>query len=314
MIYQTVTVGLSFLLLATSRAELLVSEVMPGTDHGYLDETGVSNDWIELYNAGQSELRLERFSLTDDPESLTKWQLPEARLQPGQFLVVFASGKDRRNASFPHTNFKLKSGGEYLALALMEEQKIVQEFAPSLPPLRKGQSCGYLFEADQLVGDRLTIFSRATPGARNDAPSVQPRVKDTKFSVDRGFYDKPFEVEVSSATKGAEIRYTLDGSPPSPEEGLIYESPIQIGSTAILRVMAWKENYLPTDIDTVSYIFPSQVIRQPARPEGWPTHYKAKVNPFFARIAGKGAIDEEGVIVKYAMASPETLGRAARGA
>ena len=307
MIYRILTVGLLFLLLPTARAELLVSEVMPGTEHGYLDENGVSNDWIELYNAGRSELQLERFSLTDDPESLTKWQLPEARLQPGQFLVVFASGKDRRNASFPHANFKLKSGGEYLALVLIEEQKIIQEFAPSLPPVQKGQSCGYPFEGDQLVGDRLTMFSRATPGSRNDAPSVQPRVKDTKFSVDRGFYHKPFEVEVSSATKGAEIRYTLDGSPPSPEEGLVYESPIQIDSTSILRVMAWKENYLPTDIDTVSYIFPSQVIRQPARPEGWPTHYKAKVNPFFARIAGEGAIDEKGVIVKYAMASPETL-------
>ena len=127
MIYRILTVGLLFLLLPTARAELLVSEVMPGTEHGYLDENGVSNDWIELYNAGRSELQLERFSLTDDPESLTKWQLPEARLQPGQFLVVFASGKDRRNASFPHANFKLKSGGEYLALVLIEEQKIIQE-------------------------------------------------------------------------------------------------------------------------------------------------------------------------------------------
>lgn len=304
---RILTIGLCFLLLPSLRAELLVSEVMPGTEHGYLDENGLKSDWIELYNAGDSEIELGLFCLTDDPESLSKWQLPEARLKPGQFLVVFASGQDRRHPRFPHANFKLKSEGEYLALVLMEEQKITQEFSPSLPSVGKGQSCGYLFEGERLVGDHLTIFSRATPGAINDAPAVWPRVKDTKFSVDRGFYQKPFKVEVRSATEGAEIRYTLDGSPPSPQEGLIYEAPILIESTSILRVMAWKENHLSTDIDTASYIFPSQVMRQPAHPEGWPTHYEAKVNPFFARIAGKDSIDEEGVIVKYAMASPESL-------
>ena len=290
------------------RAELLVSEVMPGTEHDYVDEDGVSNDWIELYNAGDSEVELGLFSLTDDPQNLTKWQLPEAQLKPGEFLVVFASGKDRRNASVPHTNFKLKSEGEYLALVLMEEKKVRQEFLPALPSVAKSRSCGYLFRGGRMVAGQLTIFSRGTPGARNDAPSVQPRVKDTKFSVDRGFYQTPFEVEISSATEGAEIRYTLDGTPPSSRNGLIYKDPIPIESTSVLRVMAWKEEHLSTDIDTVSYIFPSHVAKQPARPEGWPTHYEAKLNPFFARMAGKDATDENGVIVKYAMASSENLG------
>ena len=210
--------------------------------------------------------------------------MPESRLDPGEFLVVFASGKDRRQGEFPHTNFKLKSEGEYLALVRIEDRKIIQEFLPSLPPVGKGRSCGYLFRGDRPLMDKLTVFSRSTPGARNDAPSIQPRVKDTKFSVDRGFYQKPFEVELSSATEGAEIRYTLDGSPPSSRQGLIYEDPILIEETSVLRVMAWKEGHLPTDIDTASYIFPSHVLKQPARPEGWPTHYDAKVNPFLSLI------------------------------
>ncbi len=307
MFYRILVAGLCLWVFPTLRAELLVSEVMPGTEHGYLDEDGARNDWIELFNAGDRVLELGLFSLTDDPELLTKWQLPERRLDPGEFLVVFASGKDRRQGEFPHTNFKLKSEGEYLALVRIEDRKIIQEFLPSLPPVGKGRSCGYLFRGDRPLIDKLTVFSRSTPGARNDVPSIQPRVKDTKFSVDRGFYQKPFEVELSSATEGAEIRYTLDGSPPSSRQGLIYEDPILIEETSVLRVMAWKEGHLPTDIDTASYIFPSHVLKQPARPEGWPTHYDAKVNPFFARIAGKDAVDDEGVVVKYAMASPESL-------
>ena len=300
--------GFCFLAISGLRAELQISEIMPGTAHDYPDEEGDHNDWIELHNSGEEEVLLNDYALTDDPENLLKWKLPGGSLKAGGYLVVFASGKDRRALKAPHANFKLKSEGEYLALVLSSAGMVLQEFAPSFPKVRKGQSCGYRFKGDRLVSGQPTVFAKPTPGARNDAPSVEPRVADTKFSIDRGFYQDPFEVELTSATEGAEIRYTLDGSPPSMEEGLVYDEPIRVETTTVLRVMAWKEGHLPTDIDTASYIFTSEVLRQPVRPDGWPTHYEAKLNPFFARMAGPDAVDEKGVIVKYAMTPPEKLG------
>jgi len=299
--------GLSFVSLSVMQAELLISEIMPGTEHDHLDEEGKRNDWIELCNSGSKEVSLEGYALTDDPKNLLKWELPAGSLEPGGYLTVFASGKDREGPEALHANFKLKSEGEYLALVLVKGPRILQEFLPAFPKLGKGQSCGYRFRGDRLLRDEFTVFAHPSPDAKNDSPSVEPRVADTKFSIDRGFYREPFEVELSTATGDAEIRYTLDGSPPSAGEGLIYRKPIRIETTTVLRVMAWKKGHLSTDIDTASYIFTSHVLQQPARPEGWPTHYEAKPNPFFARMVGADTSDEKGVIVNYAMTPPEKL-------
>ncbi|MEO1836730.1 MAG: lamin tail domain-containing protein, partial [Akkermansiaceae bacterium] len=232
---QLLALGLSLVALPALRAELLISEIMPGTEHDHLDEEGKRNDWVELHNSGSEEISLEGHALTDDPENLLKWEFPAGSLKPGDYLTVFASGKDRKGRKFLHTNFKLKSEGEYLALVLVKGRRILQEFSPAFPKVGKGQSCGYRFTGDRLLSDQLIVLAHPTPGAKNDAPSVEPRVTDTKFSLDRGFYRAPFEVELSTATEGAEIRYTLDGSVPSSERGLVYRKPVRIETTTVLR-------------------------------------------------------------------------------
>ena len=76
-----------------------------------------------------------------------------------------------------------------------------------------------------------------SPGSINGATYGGP-VADTKFSIDRGFFDAAFDLAITSATAGAEIRYTLDGTTPSPTQGLIYTTPIPINSTTVVRAMA----------------------------------------------------------------------------
>ncbi|MEC9056486.1 MAG: lamin tail domain-containing protein, partial [Verrucomicrobiota bacterium] len=80
--------GLSFVALPMLRAELLISEIMPGTGHDHLDEEGKRNDWIELVNSGSEEVSLEGYALTDDPDNLLKWELPAGSLKPGGYLTV----------------------------------------------------------------------------------------------------------------------------------------------------------------------------------------------------------------------------------
>ena len=75
-------------------------------------------------------------------------------------------------------------------------------------------------------------------------------VADTQFSVDRGFYDAPFEVEITSDTPGAEIHYTTDGSEPTATTGSVYAGPITINRTTTLRAAAYKPGYISTNIDT----------------------------------------------------------------
>ncbi len=107
-------------------------------------------------------------------------------------------------------------------------------------------------------------FSQPTPGAANQAGSLG-LVADTKFSVDRGFFDAPFEVAITSATTGAEIYYTTNGAAPTPLNGRLYTGPIQIRGTTVLRAVATKPGWTPSDVDTHSYIFLSQVLTQTHR-------------------------------------------------
>jgi len=60
------------------------------------DEDGDYSDWLELYNHGQLSIDLNGFSLTDDPDSLQKWRFGSIEMAPNEFLLVFASDKDRQ--------------------------------------------------------------------------------------------------------------------------------------------------------------------------------------------------------------------------
>ncbi|HUF74822.1 MAG TPA: CotH kinase family protein, partial [Longimicrobiales bacterium] len=110
----------------------------------------------------------------------------------------------------------------------------------------------------------LVYFQNPTPGAPNDPSGVIDFVGDTKFSVGRGFFEEPFEVEITSATPGAQVRYTLDRSAPTATTGLAVEGPLRITATTVLRAAAFKQGFAPTNVDTQTYIFLDDVLKQPA--------------------------------------------------
>ena len=87
-------------------------------------------------------------------------------------------------------------------------------------------------------------------------------VADTRFSVDRGIFDDPFLVEITTETGGAEIWYTIDGARPSPGHGAAYREPILIDGTTILRAAAFKPGLGPTNVDTQTYLFPRDIVGQ----------------------------------------------------
>ena len=64
-----------------------------------VDEDGEFPDWIELYNSGIDTVQLYNYALTDDPTIPNKWTLPNVILLPGEYKVIFCSGKDRKPIS-----------------------------------------------------------------------------------------------------------------------------------------------------------------------------------------------------------------------
>ena len=126
-------------------------------------------------------------------------------------------------------------------------------------------------------------YTTATPGAANANSDLTGRVDDTTFSHDRGFHDAPFNLVIESDTPGATIRYTLDGTPPTATSGLIYSGPVRIAGTTVLRAAAFKPGMLPSDVDTQTYLFLDDVIRQSANGQpsaGWPASWSPNTTDY----------------------------------
>ena len=115
-------------------SEFLASNSSIDEQEGFVDEDNDSSDWIEIYNPTDVAVNLESWFLTDNKSELTKWQFPSVTISAGDYLIVFASEKNRTNpGSELHTNFKLSADGEYLALVMPDGQTVVSEFAPEFP-------------------------------------------------------------------------------------------------------------------------------------------------------------------------------------
>ena len=124
-----------------------------------------------------------------------------------------------------------------------------------------------------ILGLTEHYFAVPTPGGVNST-SYYARVGDIQFSHEHGFYGTPFSVTLSTATAGAQIRYTTDGSTPTATTGTVYSAPISITGTTVLRAAAFKAGHDPAPVATRTYLFLADVLAQSptgAPPAGWPT-------------------------------------------
>jgi hypothetical protein len=241
-------------------AHVWISEFMTAGS-ALKDEDGSTPDWIEIWNTDGSTVNLNGWHLTDETGNLTKWTFPATNVASGQFLDVFASGKNRALAGAPlHTNFKLSSAGEYLVLVEPDGRTIAHQYSPAYPPQVYGASYGMQYNAE--TGNWEDVyFVQPTPGATN-SEGYLGLVGDVQFSVPSGFVDLPFTVTLSTATDGAQIVFTTNGAAPARATGLPYAGPIPITRNTVLRAMASKPGYRTTAAATRTYISIASVISQ----------------------------------------------------
>ncbi len=255
----------------TVEADVIINEFVASNRLSHPDGDGNYSDWIELYNLSVNSISLDGWYLTDDKNNLQKWPFPLNAVISGEaYLVVFASGQSTNNyidaGGNLHTNFALDKDGEYLAI-VSPEGSVVHEYDPAYPPQETDFSYGLWY-------DLVRYFETTTPGQANS--DAFPGFTDKpNYSVDRGFYDQPFTLEITSDAPGAFIRYTLDGSEPTEQHGTIYDpnTPLQISTTTVVRSVAIKSPYRPGNTKTATYIFIDDVAQQPTDPAGWPDNW-----------------------------------------
>jgi len=208
---------LLLLIKPTFSQQLFINELMASNQTTIQDSDGDYPDWIELYNAGEDAINLEGYSISDDIELAAKWVFPSITLLPNEFLFIFASDKNRYDTTELHTNFKIKSGGEFLLLS--------DNFG-ELVDINEPVSLG----ADQSYGrlpDGSTskvLFHVSSPGVSNTNGIVCSIVS---FSHDPGFYTDDIGLEMFSSFNDS-IYYTLNGSEPHPDSAgtFLYDSSV----------------------------------------------------------------------------------------
>ncbi|NQT82580.1 CotH kinase family protein, partial [bacterium] len=109
--------------------------------------------------------------------------------------------------------------------------------------------------------DTPMFLTTPTPGKEN-VTGVLGYISDVRFSIERGFFEEPFDVAITTSTEVAQIYYTLNGSKPTPETGIPYTNAIAVSGTTVLRAAAFKPGYQPSKVGTQTYFFLDDVILQ----------------------------------------------------
>lgn len=73
------------------------------------------------------------------------------------------------------------------------------------------------------------------------------------FDLPDGTYDHPVTVTLATATAGASIRYTTDGSIPSATTGTLYSGPIGVGTTTTIKAIASKTGLTDSPVTVSRY-------------------------------------------------------------
>ncbi len=187
---------------------IVINEILSSNSFSNMDEDGSYQDWIELYNNGATTLNLSGYGLSDDATILYKWTFPSVSIAPGEYLLVWASDKNRTVAGSPlHTNFKLAMAGN--SVLLTNPSGTTVDMVPSIP-MQSDISYGRLPNGS----GAFVFFQAITPNAVNSNVGYSELLTPPTFSQNSGFFTAGFDLTLSSTIPGTTVLYTLDGSEP----------------------------------------------------------------------------------------------------
>ena len=255
--------GLLFFLLFAELRDIrpakigvVINEVLVQNRFTHFDEDEHSSDWLEIYNGGARTVDLEGYGLSDDSKDPHKWVFPKVVLPGGEFLLIWCSGKNRREADKSlHTNFRLGRLGQTILVSAPDGELLD---ALVLTPQTEDRSYG---RSPNGSGD-FCYYLRPTPMEPNSGPISRETIPSRiELHPPGGFFRNPIEIQIASPlpVRGIEIRYTTNGSKPN-SRSLAYRDAIPLepheyqAGTVIRAAAFWGEERV-TPIETHSYFW-----------------------------------------------------------
>ena len=214
--------------------EYMINEIAPLNNY-FPDEYGEFDDWIEIYNGDVNTVWLDDIYLTDDFNEPLKYKIDGPyMIRAGGFLMIWLDGQTYQGQL--HAPFKLKSGGEQIAITQMIGEEIIWIDSLTFGPVLMNTSLGRISDGHP----DFALLSEITPGYSNKGASrflAAPLLYPEGKIIDGGQ-----DITIISAEPGSQIRFTLDGSEPDLESAL-YSGPIHIDSTLQVNAKAFKTGY-----------------------------------------------------------------------
>lgn len=185
---------------------LMINEVCTSAKESVKDAAGESPDWVEIYNASPKAIDISGIGLSDGSKNKFKFAFPEGTVIAADgYIIVYCDDAVNQAEGEYHAEFKLSADGETVYLTHPEYGEIDSVAVPEL-----GEDVTY---GRYENGSENFTYLTYTPCKTNDTASVVEQSEKPVFSVEGGFYDTEFMLELSSIS-GSDILYTIDGSDP----------------------------------------------------------------------------------------------------
>ncbi len=209
-------------------------------------------DYVEIYNSSTQTWDLSGWGLSDNIGWPLKWTFPQGTsIFPGEYKVIMLDGSKSAgvDANRLHASFSLtRSGGETLTFSDATGRILDKLYLPEIPTdVSYGRTTG---------GNGFFYYDAPTPGTENghgfSGFSQKPR-----FDTPSGLYSGTISVGID-VPNGTTVRYTLDGSIPTIDNGILYlpgnADMTNFSNTKVIRARAFEPGKQPSDTVTVSYI------------------------------------------------------------
>ena len=104
--------------------------------------------------------------------------------------------------------------------------------------------------------DGIRILSRENNGSQPRLLAYRSVVATAApvFTPPAGTYTSAQSVAMASATPGASIRYTTNGTVPTATSGTLYTAPVAVASSQVLQAIAYASGYANSAVTSASYV------------------------------------------------------------
>ena len=229
----------------TISGDLIISEVMPSNAKYLIQDDGEYYDWVELKNISDHSVYLADYALSNDPDELHKYKLPDVTLEPGETFVVICSGNmDLTTRKYYHAPFTISREEGWVYLSRVNQSGCSDFIRIFDVP--------YQHSVGRAEGENGTYyFTTPTPGTSNGTGVAFISATPVVLTAD-GVYNDVENVVVELNGEG-KLYYTTNGDYPT-ENSKEYTGPITLTKTTALRVAAIESGKLISDVVTAVYI------------------------------------------------------------